>query len=58
MSFGFTVYEVFMIASGIGYKARTESEEENFNSIRVIHNRKLFFTADLLEVMRVWNTQV
>ena len=46
MSFLFTFYEVNMIASGISYKAKTETEGENFNSIRVIHNRRLLFTGD------------
>ena len=58
MGFVFTIYEVNMIASGIGYKAKTETEEENFNSIRVISNRKLLFAGDFMEIMRVWNSQV
>ena len=58
MSFLFTFYEVNMIASGISYKAKTETEAENFNSIRVIYNRRLLFTGDWMEIMRVWNSQV
>ena len=58
MNFGFTFFEVSLIASGMGYKAKTEKEAENFNSIRVCQNRKLLLAGDFLEFVRLWNEQV
>ena len=53
--FVFTMQETFLIASGLGYRARTEKQPENFNSIRCAEIIKVVTASDSAVFAAKWN---
>ena len=58
MFVAFASQETFMIACGIGYKAKTEKEPEQFNTIRTCNVFKFETMQDPADATGNWNMQV